>query len=304
MSWAMQIYKINTIINTCPQNSVVLIERFGKYVRTKQTGLFFAIPFIEKIKTIDLSELSVKISPLKVITSDNVALSVSGNIFFNFIDPYKAAYNSFDPIFAVDTHAQSSVRSCLGSMELDQILSGRLEINKQVYESTKPASEKWGMEIVRMEITEIMPDRIIIDAMNLQSQAERARRESELNAQGSKRSAELISQGERIKLVNESEGHLIQARNESDAEKYRIVTEAQGFNESEIIKAQGIKRSIEIIAEAAGGDPKIALMYLMADKQISMYKDIGSKSNTMFFQDKPADLNSLIAQAKSIFNST
>ena len=236
-------------------------------------------------------EQSHRIEPSKIITADNVTLSASGNLYTKVVDPVKACYASENPIYAVVTHAESSLRSALGSMELDAILNGRTEINKRVADSIKDAADTWGLEVLRYEVTEISPDRSMTEAMNKQANAERERREQILNAEGSKRSAELIS-----------EGNLRKAINEAEAVKQKLILEAQGLLEAEQIKAEAVKRSINIISSVVS-DPIIALTYLIAEKQIEMQGRIGSTSNTIFFNKEPADLNALLAQAKAILNT-
>ena len=142
------------------------------------------------------------------------------------------------------------------------------------------------------------------EVMLKQASAERSRIEEELNAEAVKRSLTLKSEGERQKMINESEGELIKIKNQSEAEKYKLTTEAEGASNAELIKAKATAQTIKIITDAISGSEKSekALLYLIAEKNINMYGQIGSTSNTMIFNEKPADINSLIAQAKTIID--
>lgn len=291
------ILKRNTFFNICPHGTSMIIERFGSYNRIKKSGFFFAIPLIEKISyCVDVREQTTTIAPLKVITKDNVTVSVSGNLYYKFVDEYKACYGAIDPIESIIKHAQSSMRSSLGSMELDEILVGRLTINSQIHESLKNAASVWGIHVERYEVTELKPDDKVAEALNLQSMAERSRRESVLNAEGSKQSATTLSEGEKIKLKNESEGHYIKVKNE-----------ALAVSDSVKIQAEGTANAIKIISDALKDNQeysKQAINIILAKDLIKMNGEIGSKSNTIFFNEKPADLNNLLLQASHIVKST
>ena len=184
-AWLQQIHKYNSLLNICPQGYLTIVERLGSFNRIENAGLFLAIPVVDKLKQISIMEQSHRIEPSKIITSDNVTLSASGNLYIKIIDPEKACYASENPIYAVVTHAESSLRSALGSMELDAILNGRTEINRLVRRSMKEAADTWGLQVLRYEVTEIVPDHLMTESMNKQATAERDRREQILNAEGS-----------------------------------------------------------------------------------------------------------------------
>lgn len=281
------ISKFNTILNILPQETTAVVERLGKFSSIK-SGLFFAIPFIDSIKyVIDKREQSIRIDPLHAITSDNISLMVSGNLFMKFDDAKKVCYASDHPIYNIKQFAISSMRNSIGNMELDEILKSRQQINKDVLLSLESASSTWGIHVTRYEITDLKPDKAILESMNIQSIAERNRREQILTAKGNKESATLISEGELIRVTNESE-----------ANKRKIVLEAQAQAESIELDAVSKAKYIKIISDAIkdNGESGIqALNSVLAMKNMEMMSDIGQKSNSMFFSERPADFRQLMA---------
>lgn len=295
----------NTILNIVPKGKRYVVERLGKLSDIHDSGPFFAIPFVDQISyVIDVRERSIDILPQSAITRDNVSVDVSGNLFVQFVDPKKAAYGARNPLYSVTQHAQSVMRSAIGEMELDEILHGRSHLNALIKGSLQDAAVAWGLEVRRYEITEITPDEQIRSAMNKQAAAERDRRKQVLRAEGDKRRAELTSEGVRISLTNESEGMLIKVQNEAEATKTKLVREAEGEAVAVNLKATA---QAEAIAKIAGELQKKggmdAARLTLAQEYVDMYGVMGSKSNTMFFNDRPADLSSLLAQAALVIKS-
>jgi len=277
----------------------MVVERFGKLHAIHESGYFIAVPFVDSIAyVIDVRERALDILPQSAITRDNVSVEVSGNLFVRVADPERAAYGARNPLYAVMMHAQSAMRSAIGELELDEILHNRAGLNTLIKGSLQEAAVAWGLEVRRYELTEITPDDQIRIAMDKQAAAERDRREQVLRAEGDKRRAELTSEGVKISLKNESEGKLIQVTNEAEAEKLRILKEAEGQAEAVKIQAVAQAEAISQIAEQlgkAGGQNAAALA--LAKDYVKMYGEMGSKSNTMFFQEKAGDAQSLVVQA-------
>lgn len=291
--------KQNTILNIVPQGKRMVVERFGKMHAIHQSGYFFAVPFIDDVAyVIDVREQAIDIPPQSTITRDNVSVDVSGNLFVAFVDPERAAYGATNPIYAAVQHAQSAMRSVIGEMELDEILHDRARLNTVIKGAVQEAAVVWGLDVRRYEITEITPDAVIRHAMDKQAAAERARREQVLQAEGDKRTQELTSEGTKISLTNESEGNLIKVTNEADGENIKLVREAMGEAESIKIKALAQAEAVRVIANELQkpGGPQAANLALARD-YVAMYGQMGSQSNTLMFNERPADMNALLAQA-------
>jgi len=297
--WHWPVSKTNTIFNIVPQGHRYVVERFGKLHSIQESGFFFAIPFVDTISyVVDIRERALDIPPQSAITRDNVSVEVSGNLFVRFRDPEKAAYGALNPLYSVTQHAQSAMRSAIGEMELDEILHGRARLNGLIKGSLQEASEPWGLEIRRYEITEITPDQQIRIAMDKQAAAERDRREHVLRAEGAKRRAELESEGVRISLTNESEGNLIRVKNEATATKDKILLEAQGQAEAIRLMAEAQADALRKIAyelQQPGGQDAARLA--IAREYVNMYGEMGKESNTILFNERPADVSALMAQA-------
>ena len=171
-------------------------------------------------------------------------------------------------------------------------------MNAMIKGTLQEAAEPWGMEIRRYEITEITPDQKIRIAMDKQAAAERDRREQVLRAEGQKRKAELESEGVRISLSNESEGNLIKVRNEAEASKSKILLEAEAQAQAIQMTAQAQSKALELIAQQLqqpGGSEAAKLA--LAKDYVQMYGEMGKESNTILFNERPADTNALLAQA-------
>ena len=197
------------------------------------------------------------------------------------------------------------MRSAIGEMELDEILHGRSRLNSLIKGALQEAAVNWGMEVKRYEITEITPDEEIRIAMDKQAAAERAKREQVLRAEGDKRRAELTSEGVKIGLKNESEGMLIKVTNESEAARIKSIREAEGTAQAVLLMAKAQATAIEVIAqelEKAGGSEAAKLA--LAQDYVKMYGEMGSKSNTMFFNQNAGDVTSLLVQAAAAVNAS
>ena len=197
------------------------------------------------------------------------------------------------------------MRAAIGRMELDEILHARAELNAMVTTTLADAAQPWGLDILRYEITEISPDQEIQIAMDKQAVAERERREQVLAAEGLKRAEVLKSEGVKMRLQNESEGDLIRVKNEAEAEKVKILLEAQGEAEAILAKANAQAEAIKIVGEAlSSGEGKEAAQLEVAKDFISMYGEMGSKSNTLMMMDKQGagDVQQLVAQAAAVFD--
>lgn len=217
-------------VRIIPQSRVGIIQRFGKYHRTAESGLTFVVPIMDRMlpKT-DLREQVVSFQPQAVITNDNVGMQISTVVYYRIVDARSAEYEVANFVVALEQITQTNLRNVIGSMTLDQTLVSRDEINAKLREILDEVTEGWGVRITRVELKEITPPRDIQQAMEKQMQAERTRRAAILTAEGDKRSAILKAEGQKESEILKAEGDQRSQvlRAEGEAEAYRKVQQAQ-----------------------------------------------------------------------------
>jgi regulator of protease activity HflC (stomatin/prohibitin superfamily) len=217
-------------VRVIPQNRVGIVQRFGRYHRTAESGLTFVVPVMDRMlpKT-DLREQVVSFQPQAVITNDNVGMQISTVVYYQVVDARASEYEVANFHLALEQITQTTLRNVIGNLQLDQTLTSRDEINSKLRSVLDEVTEKWGIRITRVELKEIIPPRDIQQAMEKQMQAERTRRASILTAEGDKKAAILKAEGEKASSILKAEGDQKAAvlRAEGDAEAYRNVQGAQ-----------------------------------------------------------------------------
>ncbi len=234
-----------------------LIERFGRFDRMADPGLRFIIPFIERIKRVDMREQVVDVPPQEVITKDNVVVTVDAVVYYQATDPVKLKYNVANFILAATKLAQTNLRNVIGDLQLDEALTSRDVINTQLREILDEATDVWGTRVVRVEIQRIDPPIDVTEAMHRQMKAERIRRAVVTEAEGDKRSAILKAEGVMEARILEAQGQAGAIREVAEAEKFQKLTVAEG-------EGQAIER---VFGAIHAGDPTpdlIAIRYLDA----------------------------------------
>lgn len=217
-------------VRIVPQSRVGIIQRFGKYHRTAESGLTFVVPVMDRMlpKT-DMREHVVSFQPQAVITNDNVGMQISTVVYYRVVEARSAEYEVANFTDALEQITQTNLRNVIGSMTLDQTLVSRDEINEKLREILDEVTGGWGVRITRVELKEITPPRDIQQAMEKQMQAERTRRAAILTAEGDKRSAILKAEGQKeseiLKAEGEQRAQVLRA--EGEAEAYRKVQQAQ-----------------------------------------------------------------------------
>lgn len=278
--------KGNTLLNICSQGQIHLIERFGKFNRIQHSGLYAALPLVEQITVIDMREKAIPIEPQMAISRDNVSVKMSGVVYLRFFDPQRAAYGHFSPLFAVLKHSESAMRAAIGELELDSLFHDRAAINAKISSSITSAAEQWGIQVLRYEVTEIMPDETISKAMDRQALAERIRREQVLKASGEKEASILLSQGQ-----------LESRTNMAKAVKIETELAAQGRASAVEIEAAAQANAINQVAIAlstAGGEQAAKLE--LAKQYMKMMGEMGGASNTIFFGEQAGDITPMMAK--------
>ncbi len=239
-----------------------VVERLGRYIRTANPGLTIIVPFIDKMRKIDMREQVVDVPPQEVITRDNVVVTVDAVVFYEATDPVKLVYNVANFFDAATKLAQTNLRNVIGEMELDEALTSREIINAKLREVLDDATDKWGVRVVRVEIKRIDPPADVTQAMHRQMKAEREKRANILEAEGFRQAKILEAEGLRQSKILEAEGEAEAVRRIADAQRYKLETEAQG-------QAVAVQRVFDAIKEAKPDDKLIAIQYLETLKVVA-----------------------------------
>jgi regulator of protease activity HflC (stomatin/prohibitin superfamily) len=249
------IFVLSTIakaVRVVPQASAVIIERLGRYSRTLEPGLHFLVPFVDRPRAVvDLREQVVSFPPQPVITSDNLVVSIDTVIYFQPTDPKSAVYEIANYIQGIEQLTVTTLRNVIGSLDLEQTLTSRDQINGQLRGVLDEATGRWGIRVNRVELKAIDPPASVQDSMEKQMRAERDRRAAILNAEGVKQSQILTAEGDRQSAILRAEGQA----------------------QSAILRAQGEARAIQQVFEAIHrGNPDnklLAYQYLQMLPQIA-----------------------------------
>jgi regulator of protease activity HflC (stomatin/prohibitin superfamily) len=255
---ALLVVYVALAIKIVQQHERGLVERFGKYREPPlQPGFHMIVPFIEKLRRVDMREQVVDVPPQEVITKDNVVVTVDAVVYYQATDPAKLSYNVANFIVAATKLAQTNLRNVVGDMDLDDALTSRETINAELRTILDEATDVWGTRVVRVEIQRIDPPADVTDAMHRQMKAERDRRALVTEAEGEKRSQILRAEGIKESRILEAQGQAEAIRQVADAERYQ----------KEVV-AEGEGRAIERVFGAIHtGDPTpdlIAIQYLQA----------------------------------------
>ena len=195
---------IIAVTNLCivPQGSNWVVERLGKYHDTWQPGLHLKTPILERIaRKISMKEQVADFEPQSVITKDNVTMNVDSVVYFQVIDPQALTYGVERPIAAIENLCATTLRNIIGSMTLDETLTSREKINEETIKVLDEATNKWGIDITRVEVQNITPPKSIQEAMEKQMKAEREKRAVILTAEGEKQSAITRAEGEKESAI-------------------------------------------------------------------------------------------------------
>jgi len=205
-----------------------VVERFGKYTRTTEQGLRYIIPFIEKMRKVDVRERAVDVHPQEIISKDNIVLRVDAIVYYSILDVLKAVYKIQNYDFAISKLAQTTLRSELGTLELDSILSSREKINHDLQNVLDESTNRWGIDVSKVELQHVDPPKDVTDSMHKQMKAERGKRAAILEAEGFRQAAILKAEGDKKSTILRSEGDReakIQRAN-GQAEAIKLVSEA------------------------------------------------------------------------------
>ncbi len=234
-----------------------IIERFGKYQRTYESGLHFILPFIDRLTKVDMRENVVDVPPQEVITKDNVVVTVDAVVYYEATDPVKLMYNVANFYMAATKLAQTNLRNVIGEMQLDESLTSREKINAALRQILDDATDKWGVRVVRVELQRIEPPVDVTEAMHRQMKAERTRRALILEADGDKQAAITRAEGSKGAAILEAEGRAQAIKDVADAEKFQKIALAEG-------EASAITSVYNAIHDGRPTNDLIAIKYLEA----------------------------------------
>lgn len=282
-------------INVIPQQTAWVIERLGKFHKVLNPGLNFIIPFIDKVAyKHSLKEIPLDTPSQVCITRDNTQLSVDGILYFQVTDPKLASYGTSNYIIAVTQLAQTTLRSVIGKMVLDETFEERDLINNQVVSAIDEAALNWGVKVLRYEIKDLTPPAVILQAMQRQITAERE-----------KRAVISESEGKKLEQINLATGAREAAIAKSEGEKQSEINVAEGKAQATIAIANATAQAISLIAKASeeqGGNTAINLK--VAEQYIDAFSNLAKTNNTLIVPSNLSDVSGMVGSVMKIVQST
>lgn len=267
-------------VRVVPQGWEYTVERFGRYTRTLRPGFHVILPFVDRVGAkMNVMESVLDVDEQEVITKDNAMVTANGVVFFQVLDAAKAAYEVSNLQFAMLNLAMTNLRTVMGSMDLDELLSQRDHINARLLTVIDDATTPWGVKVTRVEIKDIKPPRDIIDAMARQMKAEREKRANILEAEGLRQAEILKAEGEKQAAILSAEGRKDAAFRDAEARERQAEAEA---------------RATATVSKAIAEGNVQAINYFVAQKYIEALKDFanGPNQKVLFM---PLEASSVIA---------
>ena len=287
-----------------PQQQTFVIERLGKYHNSLSAGLHFIFPFVDRIRAkVDSRETVLDVPPQGCITKDKTQVTVDGVLYVQVTEPKLAVYGTNNYISAVSSLAQTSLRSIIGKMNLDDTVESREIINSKVVSALDEAAVSWGVKLLRYEIRDLTPPEEIIKAMQDQITADREKRAKIIASEAEKFEKINIAQGQKESMIRISEGEKESAFNMAEAQKVSIVREAEAQAEKILLNAKAEADSIKTIANALlieGGHDAMNLQ--IAQKYIEAYSNLAKESTTIITPNNPLDVSGAITTALTTMN--
>ena len=274
-----------TGVKPVPQGYEWTVERFGRYTRTLNPGLNLIIPIVDRVgRKLMMMEMVLEVPRQDVITKDNAMVTSDAIAFYQVIDAARAAYEVQNLHAAITNLALTNVRTVIGSMDLDEVLSKRDEINTRLLRVVDAATQPWGVKVTRVEIKDLSPPKDITEAMARQMKAERLRRAEVLTADGEKQGAILRAEGAKQSAILQAEGRREAAFRDAEARERLAGAEA---------------KATEVVSAAIAKGNVSAINYFVALKYVDAFKALAEAPNQKFVL-LPQETSGLIASLAGI----
>jgi len=255
-------------VRMVPQGYEWTVERFGRYTHTMTPGLHFLVPIMYSVgRKINMMEQVMDVPSQDVITKDNAVVKVDGVVYFQVLDAAKAAYEVAQLEIAILNLVMTNIRTAIGSMDLDESLSKRDEINTKVLHAVDQATHPWGVKVNRIELKDIQPPRDLVDSMARQMKAEREKRANILEAEGLRQAEILRAEGEKQSAILSAEGQKEAAFRQAEARERLAEAEA---------------KATQMVSDAIAGGNVNAINYFVAQKYIEAFKALAEAPNQKF----------------------
>ncbi len=282
---AVAVFGVISAAVVVPQGMNYTVERFGRYTRTLYPGLTIIVPFIDRIgHRVNVMERFLDVPEQYVITRDNAMVTTDGIVYFQVLDAAKASYEVTNLEAAIANLTMTNIRTVMGSMDLDELLSNRNEINARLLGVVDDATQPWGVKVTRIEIRDISPPADIVESMARQMKAERLKRATILEAEGDRQSEILRAEGQKQAQVLAAEGRREAAFRDAEARERSAEAEA---------------KATQMVSEAIASGNVQAINYFVANNYVEALKALASAPSQKVLII-PADTASIIGTVAGV----